>query len=154
MSYRPIDTETKVKIVREYFSGVKICSLAQRYKINRDSIHLWINRVESSLPHLLASNKPGPKPPEKNRVKEELDSLREQLDVLSQASHLSVSSRPLPEVRPSQCPECKGSHIVKNGTYIIKGERTSRSLITKEEGLIQRFRCRDCGAHLYLVKKK
>ena len=154
MSYRPIDTETKVKIVKEYFSGVRICTLAQRYEVNRDSIHLWINRVEEDLPRLLAPKKPGPKPPEKNRMKEELASLRKQLDILSQTSHLTVSSRPLPGVRPSQCPECRGSHIVKNGTYMVKGERVSGSLITKAEGLVQRFRCRDCGAHLYLVKKK
>lgn len=157
MPYKPIDTETKVKIVKEHFSGVKICFLAQRYKVNRDSIHLWINRVEDNLPHLLVSRKPGPKPPEepkKNRLKEKLNSLRKQLNTLSQTSHLTVSSRPLPEVMPSQCPECKGSHIVKNGTYIVKGERTSRSLITISKGLVQRFRCQDCGASLYLVKKK
>jgi len=157
MPYKPIDTETKVKIIKEHFSGAKICSLAQKYKVNRDSIHLWINRVEDNLPHILTSKKPGPKPlrePEKDRLKKGLDSLQEQLNILSQLSHLTVSSRLLAEVRPSQCPECKGSHIVKNGTYVVRGERISRSLIIKQEGLIQRFRCQDCGASLYLVKKK
>jgi len=58
------------------------------------------------------------------------------------------------EERPSKCPKCGATHIWKNGTYQVKGERTSRSLKVLQEGTVQRFQCSHCGAKLYIVKKK
>ncbi len=160
MPYLIYDARTKFEIVKRVWRGEKVAPLSREYKISRDSIHRWINGVMESALKSLTPSTPGPKVDALRRLENEneelrslLQSLQGKLDELSHISHLTVSSRPLPEVRPSQCPECKGSHIVKNGTYMVKGERTSRSLITKEEGLIQRFCCRDCGANLYLVKK-
>jgi len=75
---------------------------------------------------------------------------------LSQVSHITVSARApsLLEERPSKCPECGNTHIWKNGTYQVTGQRTSSSLLIREKGVVQRFRCAQCGEKLYLVKKK
>jgi len=157
MPYRPIDTERKTKLILEHLKGARICSLARKYEVNEDSIHLWKNRVLSALPKILSPETPGPRPRSQVEIlKEELKKLRKKYEALSQTSQITVSTKApsLLEERPSKCPECGATRIWKNGTYQVKGERTSRSLIVKGKGTVQRFRCSHCGIKLYLVKKK
>jgi len=157
MPYRSIDTERKVKLILEHLKGVRICSLARKYEVNEDSIHLWKNKVLRVLPQILSPKTPGPRPRSRVEIlKEELKKLQKEYETLSQVSQITVSSKApsLLEERPSKCPECGSTHIWKNGTYKVSGERTSRSLIVKEKGTVQRFRCSHCGVKLYLVKKK
>lgn len=139
MSYQIYNAETKFEIVKRVYRGEKVAPLSREYGISRDSIHRWINEVTESVLGFLSPSTPDPKVDILRRLSQENKELRslvqilqDKLNTLSHTSHLTVSSQPLPEVRPSQCPECKGSHIVKNGTYMVKGERISRSLITKE----------------------
>ena len=157
MSYRSIDTERKVELILEHLKGARICSLARRYSVNEDSIHLWKNKVLHALSKILSPGTPGPRP--RSRVdilKEELEELRKKYEKLSQLSQITVSAKApsLLEERPSRCPECGATRIWKNGTYRVSGERTSRSLKLGEKGVVQRFRCSECGVKLYLVKKK
>jgi len=157
MPYRSIDTERKMKLILEHLKGARICSLARKYKVNEDSIHLWKNKVLRVLPQILSPKTPGPRPRSRVEIlKEKLKKLQKEYETLSQLSQITVSSKTpsLLEERPSKCPECGSTHIWKNGTYEVSGERTSRSLIVKEKGTVQRFRCSSCGVKLYLVKKK
>jgi len=157
MPYRSIDTERKVKLILEHLKGARICSLARRYGVNEDSIHLWKNKVLSALSQILSPKTPGPRPrPQVEILEEELKKLRKECEAMSQLSQITVSTKApsFLEERPSKCPECGASRIWKNGTYRVTGERTSRSLKTSEKGTVQRFRCSSCGVKLYLVKKK
>jgi len=157
MPYRSIDTERKVKLILEHLKGVRICSLARKYGVNEDSIHLWKNKVLRVLPQILSPKIPGPQPrPRVGILEEELKKLRKEYEALSQISQITVSTKApsLLEKRPSKCPQCQSAHIWKNGTYQITGQRTSSSLPVRETGVVQRFRCAECGAKLYLVKKK
>ena len=157
MPYRPIDTERKVKLILEHLKGARICSLARKYGVNEDSIHLWKNKVLRVLPQVLSPKTPGPKPRSRVKILEEkLERLQKEYEALSQISQITVSTKApsFLEERPSKCPKCGSTHIWKNGTYQIKGERTSGSLKVLEKGIVQRFRCAHCGTKLYLVKKK
>jgi len=156
MPYRSIDTERKVELILEHLKGARICSLARKYSVNEDSIHLWKNKVLQALSEILSPGTPGPRPHSRVEIlKEELEDLRKKYEKLSQVSQITVSSKApsLLEERPSRCPECGASRIWKNGAYRVRGERTSRSLRIEEKGVVQRFRCSECGVKLYLVKK-
>jgi len=155
MPYRSIDTERKVKLILEHLKGERICSLARRYDVDEDSIHLWKNKVLEALPKILSNKKPGPKAtPQVEILKEELTRLQKEYEALSQKTQVTVIAKhpSLLEERPIRCPECGGTHIWKNGTYKVKGERTSH--LVKEKGTIQRFLCSECKVNLFLVKKK
>jgi len=157
MPYRSIDTERKVELILEHLKGARICSLARRYGVNEDSIHLWKNKVLSALSQILSPKTPGPRPRSQVEIlEEELKELQKAYEALSRISQITVSTKApsLLEERPSKCPECGASRIWKNGTYRVSGERTSRSLKVSEKGTVQRFRCSHCGVKLYLVKKK
>ena len=157
MPYRSINTERKIELILEHLKGARICSLARRYSVNEDSIHLWKNKVLRALSEILSPRTPGPRPRSRVEIlEEELGELRKKYERLSQLSQITVSTKApsLLEERPSRCPECGASRIWKNGTYKVRGERTSRSLRISEKGTVQRFRCSDCWVKLYLVKKK
>ena len=157
MSYHSIDTERKVELILEHLKGARICSLAREYSVNEDSIHLWKNKVLRALSEILSPRTPGPRPRSQVQILEEkLEELQNKYERLSQLSQITISTKApsLLEERPSKCPECGASRIWKNGAYQVSGERTSRSLRIGEKGVVQRFRCSECGVKLYLVKKK
>lgn len=157
MPYHSINTERKVELILEHLKGARICSLARRYSVNEDSIHLWKNKVLQALSKILSPGTPGPRPRSRVQILEEkLKELQNKYERLSQLSQITVSAKApsLLEERPSKCPECGGIRIWKNGAYQVTGERTSRSLKIGEKGVVQRFRCSECGVKLYLVKKK
>jgi transposase-like protein len=163
MAYPGYDAKTKLEIIKQVWKGAKVAPLSRKFGISRDSIHRWINEVEEKTLKSLAPTTPGPKidPILRLRQKnEELGSLvkklQDKIEAISQLSQITVSAKApsLLEERPSRCPECGGDRIWKNGAYRVSGERTSRSLRLKEKGVVQRFRCSECGVKLYLVKKK
>ncbi len=157
MPYHSINTERKVELILEHLKGARICSLARKYGVNEDSIHLWKNKVLEALSEILSPGTPGPRPRSRVEIlKEKLEELQNKYERLSHISQITVSTKApsLLEERPTKCPECGGVHIWKNGAYQVTGERTSRSLRISEKGIVQRFRCSECGVKLYLVKKK
>jgi len=157
MPYHSINTERKVELILEHLKGARICSLARRYSVNEDSIHLWKNKVLEALSEILSPGTPGPRPRSRVEILEEkLEELQNKYERLSQIA-ISSKAPSLLEERPTKCPECGecgGVRIWKNGAYQVTGERTSRSLRISEKGTVQRFRCSECGVKLYLVKKK
>lgn len=157
MPYRSIDTERKVELILEHLKGARICSLARRYSVNEDSIHLWKNKILGALSEILSPGTPGPRPrPQVEILEEKLEELQKKYEKLLQLSQITVSAKApsLLEERPSRCPECGATRIWKNGTYRVTGERTLRSLKLKEKGVVQRFRCSECKTKFYLIKKK
>jgi len=163
MAYPGYDAKTKFEIIKRIWKGAKIAPLSREFGISRDSIHRWINEVEKETLKSLVPSTPGPKVDHLFRLEEEnehlnslIGELQDKIEALSQLSQITVSSKApsFLEERPSKCPECGGVHIWKNGAYQVTGERTSRSLRISEKGVVQRFRCSECGVKLYLVKKK
>ncbi len=156
MPYRPIDTERKMELILEHLKGARICSLAHKYEVNENSTHGWKNKVLKALSQILSPKRPGPRPRARIEIlEEELEKLRKEYKALSQLSQVTVSSKApsLLEERPSKCPQCGSNRTWKNGTQHVAGERTSRPLIVKGKGTVQRFRFSECGVKLYLVKK-
>ena len=163
MAYPGYDAKTKLEIIKQVWEGAKVAPLSRKFGISRDSIHRWINKVEKEALRSLSTSPPGPRIDPFARLKKEneylsslVQKLQDKFEELSQKTQVTVSSKNLSslEERPTKCPECGGTRIWKNGTYKVKGERTLRSLATKERGVVQRFRCTQCGVRLFLVKKK
>lgn len=150
MPYRPIDTETRLNIVKQYWAGHKIAELERQFDVDRDSIHIWINKAETALIDALSPKKPGPKkdPMDKllkrNKELEKINEvLQKQLQQLSHESQITigVDHRQL-DLRPGACPSCGCNTIWKNGTYIRK------------DAHVQRFRCSACGTKIFMEVKK
>ena len=163
MAYPGYDAKIKLEIIKRIWKGGKAVPLSRKFGISRDSIHPWINEAEKEALKSLAPSTPGPKVDPLLRLKEKneqlgslMRKLQDKIEALSQLSQITVSTKApsLLEERPTRCPECGASRIWKNGTYKVTGEKTSRSLMLKEKGTVQRFRCSECGVKLYLVKKK
>ena len=163
MAYPGYDAKTKFEIIKLIWKGAKVAPLSREFGISRDSIHRWINEVEKETLKSLIPSTPGPKIDPLLRLRqknEELSflvrKLQDKVEALSHIFQITVSSKApsLLEERPSKCPECGGVRIWKNGAYQVTEERTSRSLKISEKGIVQRFRCSECGVKLYLVKKK
>ena len=163
MAYPGYGAKTKLEMVKRIWTGAKLAPLSRKFGISRDSIHRWINEAEEGALKSLLPSAPGPKIDPLSRLRREneqlnslVQELQDKLGALSQISQVTVSARApsLLEERPSKCPECGNTHIWKNGTYQVTGQRTSSSLLIREKGVVQRFRCAQCGAKLYLVKKK
>lgn len=150
MPYRPIDAQTRLTIVKQFWAGHKISELERQFNVDRDSIHIWINKAEAAVQEALASKKPGPKKDELNQLVKrntELESLNKQLQIqlkeLSRNSQFDVGvTRSKLELRPSACPSCGCDVIWKNGSYPTK------------EGHVQRFRCSSCGTKIFMEVKK
>lgn len=150
MPYRPIDAQTRLTIIKQYWAGHKISELERRFDVDRDSIHIWINKAEAVLQEVLTPKKPGPKKDELNQLitrNAELESLNQQLQIqlgqLSQNSQFALGiTRSKAELRPSACPSCGCDVIWKNGSYITV------------QGSTQRFRCSSCGTKIFMEVKK
>lgn len=150
MPYRPIDTETRLGIVRQYWAGQKIAELERQFQVDRDSIHIWIKKAEAALREALSPKKPGPKKDPIARLTKrnaELEKINEQLRIqlqqLSQNSQVivGVNRRQLVQ-RPSTCPSCGCDVIWRNGTY------------DRKDNKVQRFRCSTCGTKIIMEVKK
>ncbi|OPX85838.1 MAG: hypothetical protein A4E53_03317 [Pelotomaculum sp. PtaB.Bin104] len=150
MPYRPIDTEARLSIVKQYWAGQKIAELERQYNVDRDSIHIWINKAELALIDALSPKKPGPKKDpmdqllKRNTELEQINrKLQIQLQELSQNSHIKIGvDRRQIDLRPGTCPTCGCDTIWKNGTYVRK------------DAHVQRFRCSSCGTKIFLDVKK
>lgn len=140
MAYHQISVDTKISAVKDYFKGFRPVEIEHRYNVDRDSLRIWIHQAESAIREVLTP-KPGrpPKPGVAERFPTTPQQSQESVDLeLPRSSRSKVSGI---------CPVCKGTHIIKNGSYSTGGKREPRQRI-------QRFYCRDCGRTLYQSKKK
>lgn len=144
MAYQDVDLETKMSIVQEYQSGEKITKIAKKYGVSRQSIYNWRDDAIEAMKKALVPYKTD----EVKLLQERINQLEKEIELLSnkynkltQETQVEVTSTPSLEPRPTNCPECSSSSVIKNGTYQTKA------------GTKQRFRCKDCDNRTYLVKK-
>ena len=144
MPYQEVSLDTKVAVVKDYFSGMKVTDIARKHDVSRESVYTWkddaLNAIKQSLKAYNTTEVDKLKS-ELEEIKEKYQKLSKKYDQLSHETQLSVSTEPDNETRPAQCPECSSNHVVKNGSYEIK------------EGINQRFRCKTCNKEIYLLKK-
>jgi len=150
MPYREVDTETKLDILKQYWSkDRKVTDLAKRYRVSRESIYTWAREAEQILKDQFDKKRPGPGLNEQDALLQENQQLKQQLQHLSEDyQRLSQHSQLKParlrtggEVRPGACPSCGHEKVWCNGSYSTR------------QGQTQRFTCAKCSESVYLVKK-
>lgn len=129
MANRVIPTATKVKVMQECLRLVDVEDVAARYQVSPRVIYYWFTaKLQPALAEVLVNAPPGPSP------------------------GLPPPARPAPPPdRPASCSACAGTRIWKNGTYAVLNWvwlLTVGVLIGRQEVLIQRWRCAECGHEL------
>jgi transposase-like protein len=144
MPYKEVSLNTKIDVVKDYFSGMKVAQIARKHKVSRDSVYTWKDTALDSMKQALKpyqTNKVDELENELKNLKEKHQKLSKKYKLLTQKKRLSVATTPSQEIRPTQCPVCSGNNIIKNGGYETKN------------GYKQRFRCKDCNRRIFVVKK-
>lgn len=149
MPYREVDADTKMEILKQYWSkDSKVMSLAKQYGVSRESIYVWAREAEKTIRDLFENKRPGPALDEQTKLIAENEQLKQQLQdvsddyqVLSQHSQLRPAKVRGAEVRPGVCPTCGHDKVWRNGSF------------STSQGITQRFCCARCKAKVYLVKK-
>jgi transposase-like protein len=150
MPYREVDANTKVEILKQYWSeDSKVMSLAKKYGVSRESIYVWAREAEKTIKDLFNKKRPGPVLDDQAKLIAENKQLKQQLqDVsynyqrLSQYTQLKPANlRTGGEIRPGVCPSCGHDKVWRNGSF------------STSQGITQRFCCAKCKAKVYLVKK-
>jgi hypothetical protein len=117
--------------MEECLSLVNVEATAADYGVSPGAIYYWDKKLKSKLSEILVNAPPGPKP--------EVQSEPNQEDPEAKTD------------RPTECPECGGSRIWKNGTYTVINWiwlLTVGWLVGLQQVLIQRWRCANCGCEL------
>lgn len=150
MPYREVDTDTKLEILKQYWSkDSKVMTIARNYGVSRESIYTWAREAERTIKNLFNKKRPGPALDEQAKLIVENKQLKQQLQVVSddyqKISHYSqlrpAKLRTGGEIRPGVCPSCGHDKVWRNGFY------------STSQGSAQRFSCAKCKASVYLVKK-
>ena len=150
MSYREVDTDTKLEIVKQYWSkDSKVTSLSKKYGVSRESIYVWGREAEKTIKDLFDKKRPGPVlddqaklVAENKQLKQQLQGLSDDYQKLSQYSQLRPTKlRTGGGIRPAICPSCGHDKVWRNGSF------------STSQGITQRFCCAKCKAKVYLVKK-
>lgn len=58
MARKSIPVQTRVEIVKRYWAGEPIASLARQYGLSRETVYRWIRRVEAAMHSILADRPP------------------------------------------------------------------------------------------------
>jgi transposase-like protein len=110
--------------------------IAANYGVSVGVIYYWFNeKLKPALSEILKNDPPGPESRPKEAVK------------VAQAK----------AERPGTCEQCGGTHIRKNGTYLVINWVWMLSmgwLVGRTEALIQRWRCAVCGHELVSVERQ
>lgn len=136
MAYIKRDPEFKWGIVFSLWKGKTYSQLSQENKIPRATIYRWEIIAKDAALQAFEKATPGKKTTD---LEEENKKLREQLSIMYHDKHSEVQETPEPLV----CSHCGSSHIKKNGT-----------VLTKRDGLRQRYTCLACSTSVYLDVKK
>lgn len=144
MAYKEVDLDTKISVFKDFISGMKVTDIADKYGVSRESVYTWSKTAlkaakEALVPYQRDETKR--LKAEIKKLKAEYQKVSEDYRSLSQKTHFSASTSPSDKIRPTRCPKCNSTHVVKNGTYKTK------------EGIKQRYRCKDCNSKIFLVKK-
>ncbi|MEW5921503.1 MAG: transposase [Bacillota bacterium] len=150
MPYREVDADTKVEILKQYWSeDSKVMGLAKKYGVSRESIYVWAREAERTIKDLFNKKRPGPVLDDQAKLIAENKQLKQQLQDMSyDYQRLSQNSQLKPanlrtggEIRPGVCPTCGHDKVWRNGFF------------STSQGITQRFCCAKCKAKVYLVKK-
>lgn len=136
MAYIKRDPNFKWDIVLSLWKGKTYSQLSQDNKIPRATIYRWERIAKEATLQAFANTTPGKKtvdPEEENKK------LREQLSTMYHSKHGETQET----AEPLVCGHCNSSHIKKNGT-----------VLTKRDGLRQRYTCAACSLSVYLDVKK
>jgi transposase-like protein len=99
MPNRHIPTETKVQAMEECLQLVNVEETANRYGVHPNAIYYWFNnKIKANLSVILTNETPGPEP---------------------QPQPARGDSKAKSEERPTECDQCGGTRIWKNGTYPV-----------------------------------
>jgi transposase-like protein len=142
--------EVKLAIVKEAWAGHKIAQIARKYQVCRDSIYTWMHMATQACLQAFGPQKRGPKfkkLADKDQLiaslKNQITQFEYELKIISQNSHVQLSSKYAKLLRPDRCPYCGHSRILLNGAYSVK---TDDGSLTK----IPRFICKQCHKRVYL----
>lgn len=139
MSFRKIDSSFKLDVVQALWGGSSYSQLSKKYSIPRATIYKWEQTAKDAIVSAFDSNKPGKRTID---LEEENIILKEQLRNMYLTKH-NTAQREHAEPKPVVCSRCGSSDIKKNGT-----------ILTKTDGLKQRYSCQNCSLSIYVVVKK
>lgn len=84
MPYREVDTDTKLEILKQYWSkDSKVMTIARNYGVSRESIYTWAREAERTIKDLFNKKRPGPALDEQAKLIVENKQLKQQLQVVS-----------------------------------------------------------------------
>ena len=135
MAYVKRDSKFKWDIVLSVWKGKTYFQLSQENKIPRATIYRWERIAKDAAFQAFENTTPGRKTVV---LEEEIQKLREQLSVMYHAKHSETQET----LEPLVCGHCGSNHIKKNGT-----------VLTKRDGLRQRYSCLACSISVYLDVK-
>ena len=139
MSFRKIDSQLKLDVIQALWGGASYSELSIQYGIPRATIYKWEQTAKDAIVNAFESKTPGKRTLD---LEEENNVLKKQLHYMYHDKH-STAQNDLAESKPVICNQCGSSHIKKNGT-----------LLTKTDGLKQRYSCPNCSLSIYVVVKK
>jgi len=139
MSYRKIDSELKFTVIQSLWSGSSYSELSKEYNIPRATLYLWEQTAKEAIISAFDAKTPGKRTLD---LEAENTVLKEQLRSMYHDKHNTAQDE-LTEPKPVICDHCGSSHIKKNGT-----------VLTKKDGLRQRYSCQACSLSIYIMVKK
>lgn len=139
MAFKKIESTLKLEIVLSLWGGQSYSQLSKKHNIPRATIYKWEQTAKDAIINVFDSKTPGKRSVD---LKEENNTLKHQLHQLYHDKH-NAAQKQLPGSIPVICSHCGSSHIKKNGT-----------VLTKKDGLKQRFSCSHCSLSIYLEVKK
>lgn len=143
MSFRKIAPDFKLDVVKALWGGLNYTQLSDKYDIPRHTIYKWEQTAKDAIIDAFQAKTPGKRTID---IKDENQKLKEQLREMYHDKHKAaqdITERPIAESQPIICSKCGSSTIKKNGT-----------VLTKKDGLRQRYTCSDCSLSIYLEVKK
>ncbi|MFQ5753165.1 MAG: helix-turn-helix domain-containing protein [bacterium] len=143
MAFRKVDSTFKLDVIKALWRGMNYTQLSDKYSIPRSTIYQWEQTAKEAIINAFENKTPGKRTID---LKEQNHRLKEQLQSLYHIKHKSAQDgveSPFSEPAPIICSNCGSSHIKKNGT-----------VLTKCDGLRQRYSCTTCSLSIYLDVKK
>jgi transposase-like protein len=143
MSFKKIEPEFKLEILRELWGGTNFNQISKKHNIPRSTIYKWEQIAKEAILKAFQDQTPGKRtidPVEENKI------LKEQIRIVYHNKHKTAQTvSPCFDTKPPLviCNKCGNTHVKKNGT-----------VITKKDGLCQRYTCVECSFSVYIEIKK
>ena len=143
VSFKNIDPEFKLEIIRELWGNTNYNQISIKHNIPRSTIYKWERVAEDAILKAFQEKTPGKRaidPIKENEI------LKKQLRIVYHDKHRAAQTvtkdidSELPVVI---CTKCGNAHVKKNGT-----------VLTQKDGLRQRYTCLECSFSIYIELKK